>query len=297
MTHSVDTLIQTMVNEINYDELNHHLQLLTGGKRLRAKLVLKIAGESEASIKLGAIVELIHAASLLHDDVIDEAVLRRGKETVNATEGSKTAIMLGDILYSKAYHALCRYDDAIAEAISESVMLLSVGEMMDVKLAESFNSDEAAYMQMLYNKTATLIEAACYSAALLSNKPDAKAYAQYGKNLGLAFQVIDDILDITSDDSTLGKPALNDFYEGKCTLPYIFLYNALDAKGKKKLVSLFKTSMNKDQSEWVKEQMQTFGCIEKAREKARALSLEAKNAIKDDAPLCAIVDAMLEREF
>ncbi len=107
---------------------------------------------------------------------------------------------------------------------------------MDLDLAKSFNADEDMYLEMLYLKTATLIEASAYSAAILAKK-DPKKYAIYGKNLGLSFQIIDDILDITSDEATLGKPAMNDFSEGKVTLPYIYLYESLEEKQRQKLVS------------------------------------------------------------
>ncbi|OHE21220.1 MAG: octaprenyl-diphosphate synthase, partial [Sulfurimonas sp. RIFOXYD2_FULL_37_8] len=194
-----------------------------GGKRLRAKLILKIADSNEKAPLLAAIVELIHGASLLHDDVIDEATLRRGVASVNATDGSKTAVMLGDILYSKAFTELVSFEKEIARIIASSVTALSKGEMMDVKMADEFNSDEEKYLDMLYLKTATLIEASAEAAAILAGK-DSHSHALYGKNLGLSFQIIDDILDITSDEAILGKPAMNDFVEGKCTLPYIYLY-------------------------------------------------------------------------
>jgi len=130
---------------------------------------------------------------------------------------------------------LVSFDKEVAKTIAASVTALSKGEMMDVKMAEEFNSDEELYLDMLYLKTATLIEAAAKASALLVGK-DADSHAIYGRNLGLSFQIIDDILDIIQDAKTLGKPALNDFVEGKCTLPYIYLYKQLEDEDKKKLV-------------------------------------------------------------
>ena len=233
----VENEIARLINECDYDEVTRLFNTLSGGKRLRAKLILKIAPDHKDAPLLAAVVELIHAASLLHDDVIDEASTRRGVPSVNATEDSKTAVMLGDILYSKAFTELVSFDKDVARTIASSVTALSKGEMMDVKMADEFNSDEDLYLDMLYLKTATLIEAAAKASALLVGK-DAEAHATYGRNLGLSFQIIDDILDITQDAQTLGKPALNDYVEGKCTLPYIYLYNQFNDEDKKKLVSL-----------------------------------------------------------
>jgi len=270
--------------------------MLSGGKGLRAKLILKIASQNEQAPLLASIVELIHAASLLHDDVIDEAQTRRGVASVNATEDSKTAVMLGDVLYSKAFTELVSFDKDIARVIASSVTALSKGEMIDVKMAEEFNSDEKKYLDMLYLKTATLIEAASVAAAYLAGK-DVQKYAIYGRNLGLSFQIIDDILDITQDSKTLGKPALNDFVEGKCTLPYIYLYEQLNDEDKLKLKSLHLKILNEDESNWIKLKMKEFKTVEKSFELAKKLSDEAMLAVKDDAELVAILETMIKRSY
>ena len=212
-------------------------ELLSEGKMLRSKLILKIAGVSEQSIKLCAIVEMIQSASLLHDDVIDEADTRRGKASINALFNDKTSIMFGDILYSKAFTELTTMNKDVAYEISQSVTKLSIGELHDVEMANSFNTSYTRYFNMIYNKTASLIEASAASAAIISNK-DKDAFALYGKNLGLAFQMIDDILDITQTSEALGKPAMLDFVEGKVTIPYLLLYERIDDK--EKLKSLYK---------------------------------------------------------
>ncbi len=292
----VEAELARLVDEVGYAPVKELFAKLAGGKRLRAKLILKIAGSTQKAALLAAIVEMIHAASLLHDDVIDDADLRRGKPSVNATEGSKVAVMLGDILYSKAFSELVSFDEAIAKKIASSVTALSVGEMMDVDLAKSFNADEERYLEMLYLKTATLIEAAASAAALLSGK-DAKKYALYGKNLGLSFQIIDDILDIISDEETLGKPAMNDFTEGKVTLPYIYLFASLDDAGKQRLVSLHAKRLSDEDIDWIRSNMKRYGSIEKAYEVAKKLSLEAKKAVEGEAELVAILDKMIQRSY
>lgn len=296
MLENVEKQMYELVGQVGNAEVSRLFATLKGGKRLRAKLVLKIAPAAEQSALLGAIIELIHAASLLHDDVIDDARLRRGSPSVNATEGSKTAIMLGDVLYSKAFSSLVAFDTGVAQCVSDAVTALSVGEMMDVRMAESFNDDEAAYLNMLYLKTAALIEAAAKGAALLVGK-DAEAYATYGKNLGLAFQIIDDILDIVSDEATLGKPALNDFVEGKCTLPYIYLYHALDEEGKSRLKACHAKQLSDADAAWITEQMQQHKTIERSYAVARQLSDEAVASVAGEAELIAIIDSMMERSY
>ncbi|MFA7354715.1 MAG: polyprenyl synthetase family protein [Sulfurimonadaceae bacterium] len=292
----VESEIARLIGEINYDEVSRLFGTLSGGKRLRAKLILKIAPLNEKAPLLAAIVELIHAASLLHDDVIDEATLRRGVSSVNATDGSKTAVMLGDILYSKAFTELVAFERDVAKIIASSVTALSKGEMIDVKMAAEFNENEEKYLEMLYLKTATLIEAAAEASAILAGK-DARSHALYGRNLGLSFQIIDDILDITSDAATLGKPSMNDFVEGKCTLPYIYLYRALDEKDKQKLVLLHSKVLSEEESLWIREKMREHKTIEKSFELASRLSNEAMSAVSGDAELVAILQTMIKRSY
>ena len=292
----VEAEIKRLIDECNYDEVTRLFSMLQGGKRLRAKLILKIASEQKQAPLLAAIVELIHAASLLHDDVIDDAMTRRGEASVNATQGSKVAVMLGDILYSKAFTELVAFDKEIAQIIAASVTALSKGEMMDVKMAETFNSDEKRYLDMLYLKTATLIEAAARSSAILAQK-DAQKYALYGRNLGLSFQIIDDILDITADEATLGKPAMNDYVEGKCTLPYIYLYENLNDEEKQKLVSLHAKKPTPQELSWMRAKMQEHKTIEKSFKLAQQLSDEAKEVLQDDEDLVNILETMIKRSY
>lgn len=294
MLETVENLIAKLIDEVDYPHAAELFKKLSGGKRLRARLILTIAPHEPKAPLLGAIVELIHAASLLHDDVIDEAQLRRGVPSVNATEGSKTAIMLGDILYSKAFSELTSFDPSIARAVAESVTRLSVGEMMDVSMAERFNTDRDLYLKMLYLKTATLIEACAYSAAVLAGK-DAEAHATYGKNLGLAFQIVDDILDITADEATLGKPSLNDFSEGKVTLPYIDLYEQLEGDDKERLVRSHAKVVDEAEKGWIRSKMDAFNIIENSYAYARELCDEAIAVIGDDAALRAIIETVIKR--
>ncbi len=296
MIDKVEKEILSLVDEIGYDEITRLFGTLKGGKRLRAKLVLEIAAEDERAPRLGAIIELIHAASLLHDDVIDEATLRRGAPSVNATEDSKTAIMLGDALYSKAYSTLVSYDEAVAQTVADAVTALSVGELMDVRMSEHFNADADAYMEMLYLKTAALIEASAKAAAVMTGK-DAEAYALYGKNLGIAFQIIDDILDIVSDEATLGKPALHDYEEGKCTLPYIYLAEDLEGAERERLLSCHKEKLSPEDAAWIKAKMKEHKSVERSYALAQELSDKAIAAVAEDERLVGIIESMMKRSF
>ncbi|XPV68036.1 MAG: polyprenyl synthetase family protein [Halarcobacter sp.] len=302
--------IKSFVKECDDEKSLKLLDLLATGKMLRSKLILKIAGVNEQTIKLCAIVEMIHAASLLHDDVIDEADTRRGKPSINAIFDNKTSIMFGDILYSKAFAELSQMHREVAYIVSNAVTLLSIGEMLDVDLTQEFNTSYDKYLDMIYKKTASLIEASAKSAAILAGL-DKDKFALYGKNLGLAFQMIDDILDITQDSKTLGKPALLDFVEGKVTIPYLLLHQRIEDK--QRLESLYKKPLSDEDSSWIKEQMVQTKALEDSINEAKKLGLEAIEAVKEqkdssdknseegssnnNEALVQIMSAMIDREF
>jgi len=295
---AVERKIEQYINELDNQYVSRLYKSLPHGKRLRTKLILKIAGSSLKAIKTAATVEMIHAASLLHDDVIDDANTRRGKLSTNASEGNKIAIMMGDILYSKAFYELNSISPEVAKIISNAVVQLSLGELADVKLSDNFHTNRDAYLKMLYQKTASLMEASAESAAILVGK-NREAYRKYGRNLGMAFQMIDDILDIREESKTLGKPALHDYVEGKVTLPYIYLYESLEVEDREFLVSLHKKKLNPDETSWIKSAMQKHGIIEKSYQEAKVLIDEAIELMESlgEKDLSNIAKAMIERNF
>jgi octaprenyl-diphosphate synthase len=260
------------------------------GKGVRAKLITTI--NPNATI-LAAAVESIHLASLLHDDVIDESKLRRGKISINAKYGDKIAIMLGDMLFAKALERLTNYDKKASESLAKTIYTLSLGEMEDVALSEEMNLDKQKYMNMIYKKTAVLIEMACRESARLVNL-EAEKYALYGRNLGLVFQIIDDILDIVSDEETLGKPVMNDLYEGKMTLPFIYMYEELNEKDRNYFKTLFKKRLNKEEEKWIKERIKN--AINKSYDEAKSLADEGIKDIKEPF-LREIMMKLIERKF
>ena len=294
----IDNIIQTYLKELSYEPILTMLAKTSSGKKLRSKLLLSIAGESKEAYNLCAIIELIHLASLLHDDIIDESDLRRGAKSINAEFGAKNALMLGDILYSKAFYELSKQEKNIAQNLSNAVCKLAIGELMDVDLSKKFNENKDAYLTMIYHKTAVLIEASAKCGAMLA-KLDEEAFGAYGKNLGLAFQIVDDVLVITSDEATLGKPSLSDFKEGKTTLAYIYLYEISNENDKEKLKNLFKKDLNEEEKAWLKQQFTEKNVIEKSIIEAKRygnLSLEAIKKYKNE-KLETIVKALIDRNF
>ncbi len=298
MLSAVERKIEQFIADLNDKEVTSLYGKLPQGKRLRAKLILKIAGNSLPVVKTAAVVEMIHAASLLHDDVIDDAYTRRSKPSLNALYGNKTAIMLGDILYSKGFFELNNISAEVSRVVSNAVTQLSLGELKDVSLSDTFNLDKNVYLEMIYQKTASLMEASAGAAALLSGKNQA-AYMTYGRNLGLAFQMIDDILDITQDAETLGKPALHDFVEGKTTLPYIYLYEVLKEDEKEKLRSLHAKVLSLEEKGWILSQMKKHKIIERSYIEAKILIDEAIVLMDThgEKALSGIAKEMIEREF
>jgi octaprenyl-diphosphate synthase len=296
--NAVERKIEQYVSELGDSHVSALYQNLPHGKRLRTKLILKIAGSSLKVVKTAATVEMIHAASLLHDDVIDDANTRRGKVSVNVSEGNKTAIMIGDILYSKAFFELNSISQEVAKVISNAVVQLSLGELADVELSRKFHTNRDAYLKMLYQKTASLMEASAEAAALLASK-NRQAYRQYGRNLGMAFQMIDDILDITEKSETLGKPALHDFQEGKVTLPYIYLYECLAEEDRIFLISLHRKRLSSNEALWIKSAMDKHQIIVQAYAEAKTLIDEAIELMESlgEKDLSNIARAMIEREF
>ncbi|RDU62683.1 polyprenyl synthetase family protein [Helicobacter sp. MIT 14-3879] len=293
----VKNLINSYFNEIDSEFFKNFVDDFSFGKMLRSKLILTIAPKETLNIKLCGIIELIHFASLLHDDVIDSSYMRRGNISINAKHGDKNAIMLGDILYSKAFYEVSCISKDLSKIISNAVLMLSIGELEDVELSKSFNLDSNKYIKMINNKTASLIEAAAVCAGILSNKGINK-YKIYGNSLGIAFQIIDDLLDITKETSTLGKESFSDLKEGKTTLPYIYLYNKMKDDEKNKLLSYFKKDLKQNDKTWIKEKIEKYNIINEIQNVALNYGKMALDTLdKEDYKLKEIIKDMIYREF
>lgn len=294
---SIKSIIRHYINSIDSHVLECLDDDLLFGKMLRSKLILAIARESRESIAFCGIIELIHLASLLHDDVIDNSNMRRGKSSINSKFGNKNAILLGDILYSKAFYEISLLNCSIASVVSDAVLKLSLGELEDVELSSNFNFDQNKYLSMIEKKTASLIEASAYGASILIRKANNK-YKIYGKYLGMAYQIVDDLLDITKSEDELGKNSFSDFKEGKTTLPYIYLYNSLDLDSRSILMSYFKKDLDNSQKKWILGKMSEFNIVSRVKEVVNTYAIKATEGLyASDRELFDIVESMIFRDY
>ena len=219
----------------------------TGGKKLRALLTLqsaKLCGYSKGTrdVNLAACVELIHAATLMHDDVIDNGEIRRGKKTLNRIWGNQSSILVGDYLLSRCFEIMVDDgDQEVLKLLSSTSAQISQGEVLQLQHKGEIDMLEETYLKIISAKTASLFAAATKVGSILSKKENKtkEALEFYGKNLGLTFQIADDALDYNSELKLFGKEIGNDFYEGKITLPIILIYQKANQDEKKDLKQLF----------------------------------------------------------
>ena len=246
---NVEALIQQKLkSDVNLIEKmsNHHLS--SGGKRLRALLTLgsaKLTGyiENKRDINLAACVELIHSATLLHDDVIDESDLRRGKKTTNSIWGNQSSILVGDYLLSRCFEMMVEDGDLeILKLLSSTSAKIAQGEVLQLQHKGEADLLEETYIDIINLKTASLFSAATKTGACLSgsNQKEKKALESYGRNLGLAFQIADDALDYYAKEKLFGKEVGKDFFEGKVTLPLITVFQKGNEKEKNFLNEIMK---------------------------------------------------------
>ena len=226
---AVDSLIQTSLHSdvALINQLSHYI-INSGGKRLRPMLVLLSAKachyEGEQHINLAAVIEFIHTATLLHDDVVDASQLRRGNMTANAVWGNEASVLVGDFLYSRAFEMMVNANDMrIMEIMSHTTNTIAEGEVLQLLNCHDAETTESRYMDVVSRKTARLFEAASQIGAILGQQPEhiESALASFGLHLGIAFQLIDDVLDYSASPEDTGKNVGDDLAEGKPTLPLI----------------------------------------------------------------------------
>ncbi|MEK9968194.1 MAG: polyprenyl synthetase family protein [Ferrovibrio sp.] len=212
-------------------ELASHL-IAAGGKRIRPLLTLgaaRLCGyQGEHHVLLAACVEFIHTATLLHDDVVDESDRRRGNATANVLWGNQPSVLVGDFLFSRAFQLMVNTGSLeVLRILANASAVIAEGEVLQLMTANDMDSSEADYLKVIESKTAALFAAACRVGAVIADRPQAEAEAldDYGRYLGIAFQLVDDALDYASDGATLGKNTGDDFKEGKVTLPIVLAFN------------------------------------------------------------------------
>jgi octaprenyl-diphosphate synthase len=211
-------------------EVAGHL-VAAGGKRVRPMLTLitsQLCGyRGERHIRLAAAVEFIHSATLLHDDVVDQSGLRRGRATANAIWGNKPPVLVGDFLFARAFQLMVEDGSlAVLDVLASASAVIAEGEVAQLMTANDADTTEATYLQVVHGKTATLFAAAAQIGALVAERPAAEAEAlrRYGENLGIAFQLTDDVLDYSAREIVLGKSLGDDFRDGKITLPVVLAF-------------------------------------------------------------------------
>ena len=283
--HLINLRLESKV-ELIQKMTSHHLE--SGGKRLRALLTLgsaKLAGYElgERDVNLAGCVELIHSATLLHDDVIDESVLRRGKKTTNTIWGNQSSILTGDYLLSRCFEIMVDDGDLeILKLLSSTSAKIAQGEVLQLQHKGEADLLEETYIKIINLKTAALFSAATETGACLAKLEDKKkeALASYGKNLGLAFQIADDALDYFAKEIMFGKEIGKDFYEGKTTLPLIIIFQRANKEEKEFLKEILKKEKrNEDDFSEVLALINKYKAVEKSLERAKYFVNVSRDAL------------------
>jgi octaprenyl-diphosphate synthase len=269
----------------------------SGGKRLRPALTLltaKALGYSgRHHHELAAVVEFIHTATLLHDDVVDESSLRRGRDTANALFGNAASVLVGDFLYSRAFQMMVGVNDMrVMQVLADATNVIAEGEVLQLMNIGDADLDEAAYLTVIRYKTAKLFEAAARLGAMLAGADAATeaALARFGMHLGTAFQIADDVLDYAGDADEIGKNLGDDLAEGKCTLPLIHAMR-LGTPDEAALVRSAITEARRENFAAVMAAVSRSGALEAARDTAREearRALDALAALPDNDPARAL---------
>ena len=265
---------------------DYHIE--TGGKRLRALLTLgsaKLCGYSKGSrdINLAACVELIHSATLMHDDVIDEGTIRRGKKTLNKIWNNHSSVLIGDYLLSRCFEMMVEDgNQEVLKLLSSTSSKIAQGEVLQLQHKGEVDMLEETYLKIISAKTAELFAAATKVGAILSDaeSKEKDALEFYGKNLGLTFQIADDTLDYNSELKLFGKRIGQDFYEGKITLPIILLFQKIEDNYKKSLIKIFnKENRTKEDFNDIITLMNKYKIIQECYQKAQHYINLASNSL------------------
>lgn len=274
-----------LINQLGFYIIN------SGGKRLRPQLAVLAARalgyNGDKHHLLAAIVEFIHTATLLHDDVVDESMTRRGRDTANALFGNEASVLVGDFLYTRAFQLMVKTESMrVLEVLADATNVIAEGEVLQLMNCNDPNTTEASYFQVIYSKTAKLFEAATQLSAVLAGQSAEieQAAADYGRYLGNAFQLVDDLLDYTSDAETMGKDAGDDLAEGKPTLPLLYAMWNTDADNAELIRSAIEEGGRRDALEPILTIMKDTQALEYTRNKAleqRDLAIQALDSFPE----------------
>ena len=246
-------LSESINSDINLaTEVSNHL-VSSGGKRIRPAICILIAKafgyEGEDLMRLASSIELLHTATLIHDDVVDQSLVRRGKESIQSKWDNAHGVLVGDFVYSKAFQLMASFDNPeIIRALADSTNRISEGEVLQLSLKDSDVLLEEDYFEIIDRKTAELFKVSAITAGILSScdEDEIQSLGKFSSNLGIAFQIQDDILDYYGDENLTGKKLGKDFEEGKYTLPVILALKNTSPENRSKLKSLFRTRKQED---------------------------------------------------
>jgi octaprenyl-diphosphate synthase len=283
------------VNELIVSQLHSDVEMVenighyivdAGGKRLRPILVLLSARccgyQGQDAVTLAAIIEFIHTATLLHDDVVDISSLRRGRATANAHFGNAPSVLVGDFLYTRAFQLMVNLGNMdVMRDMATTTNTIAEGEVMQLSRAGDPSTTEAQYLDVVTRKTAILFASACYGAAALAQKSEAvrQSLHSFGLNIGIAFQIFDDVLDYEGDPLSMGKNVGDDLSEGKPTLPLIHVLREGNPE-QQALVAEAITTKSAAQIDAVVEAVQTSGALNYSRERARHYQVQGLQALE-----------------
>lgn len=280
-------IIRQLESDVALVENIGHYIVDAGGKRLRPLLALlcgaAAGGCTERHITFAAVIEFIHTATLLHDDVVDISTLRRGRPTANAEFGNAPSVLVGDFLYTRAFQLMVDLADMdVLRHMADTTNTIAEGEVLQLVRAGNPDTSEADYLQVITRKTAVLFAAACHGAATLSglNGKQRQQLADFGLNLGIAFQMIDDVLDYEGDPATMGKNVGDDLTEGKVTLPLIHVM-ATGPDADRLLVREAISSKSAEQLNAIVEAVQRSGGCDITRERAQQYHDKALSCLED----------------
>jgi octaprenyl-diphosphate synthase len=274
--------------------------LASGGKRVRPMILLlsaQLTGyHGDAHIGLASVVEFIHTATLLHDDVVDSAVLRRGQDSANAVWGNEASVLVGDFLFAKSFSLMVREGNLeILQTLSDATTQMAEGEVLQLISTSDVELDEPRYIEVVQNKTAVLLSAASRCGAILGGcRPEQEeALAAYGMDLGIAFQFMDDALDYVADQAEFGKECGHDLLEGKVTLPLIHTLQHCSEDERNKIADIIEQDVLPDDDlQWVIDLIHAYDGIGYTRQRAKTLVESAKEHLALFAD-CPAREAML----
>lgn len=307
---AVDNIILThLYSKVELIEEIGHYIINSGGKRLRPLVVILSAlacgYQGETANKMAAIIEFIHTATLLHDDVVDESTLRRGNETANAVWGDHTSVLVGDFIYSRAFEMMVSLNNmTVMELMAKTTNTISEGEVLQLLNAQDPKTTEARYYEVITCKTAILFAAACQLGAIAAELDDSmqQALHDFGLNFGIAYQLVDDVLDYRSSAEEMGKNIGDDLSEGKPTLPLIYVINngndaqrtlihdAIKNADASNIAAIQKALTETGAIEYTAKQAQHYGALAKD-----SVDCLAESSYKT--ALLSLVDFILERSY